>query len=197
MTKLLINKLKTDLDSEKTPSSNQGATIKKKFNILEEQLGPNLEAMSNFFGNISGVDKFDLDSLNPFKSSKEQFTGFEGHGDENKHSIYTTIDGKINIDPTTDINQEEYNLFKKLQFFKIHNNSQGSWLLLWFLVLAVLIFIKLYMFISTFVFGKTPKLPKASDMPKSSDMPKASDMPKKIKTPDMPNASDTPKNKNS
>ena len=89
MTKLLINKLKQDLKDESSVASEQGKQVKKQFNILDEQLGPNLEAMTNFFGNISGIDKFDLDNLNPFR--KESFIGQEGHGTapDNEHKIHS------------------------------------------------------------------------------------------------------------
>ena len=50
MTKLLINKIKDDLNAEQSNASKQGIQVKKQFNILDEQLGPNLESMANFFG---------------------------------------------------------------------------------------------------------------------------------------------------
>ena len=156
MTKLLINKLKQDLNAEPSAASEQGKQIKKKFNILDAQLGPNLESMANFFGNVSGIDKFDLDNLNPFK--KEGFIGQEGHGVGNEHFIQKSVDGKIVINPAPADDgsdaSEEYKLYKKLNFQKIHTNSQKSWLILWGGILLVLIIIKLYFFISTFLFGK-------------------------------------------
>ena len=112
--------------------------------------------MTNFFGNVSGIDKFDLDNLNPFK--KEGFIGQEGHVGTDQHLIHKSVDGKIVINSdTADENgstREEYKLYKKLNFQKIHTNSQSSWLILWGGILLVLIIIKLYFFISTFLFGK-------------------------------------------
>tara|TARA_Y100000768_G_scaffold307929_4_gene242057 strand:- start:8747 stop:9322 length:576 start_codon:yes stop_codon:yes gene_type:complete len=159
MTKLLINKLKQDLKAEPSAASEQGNQVKKQFNILDEQLGPNLEAMSNFFGNIDGIDKFDLDSLNPFK--KEGFIGQEGHGNgENEHKIHQSVDGRtiVNTDiiDNNDVNDvEEYKLFKQYDFQKTHTKSQTNWVVIWAGVLFILLIIKMYFFLSTFFFGGT------------------------------------------
>lgn len=167
MPKLLINKLKQDLKAEPSAASEQGIQVKKQFNILDEQLGPNLEAMSNFFGNINGIDKFDLDSLNPFK--KEGFIGQEGHGDgENQHKIHQSVDGRIivntdTIDNTDSDDQNEYKLYKQYDFQKIHTKTQTKWLFIWAAILLILLIIKMYFFLSTFFFGNTKSSSGKSD----------------------------------
>jgi len=166
MTKLMINMLKKELNEEPSQSSTQGTSIKRNFNMLEEQLGPNIEAMSNFFGNISGIDKFDLTNLNPFKKV------MEGNEDEHhapgEHTIYNTIDGKVNLDGSND---QEYNLYKKLEFQKLHNSSQGSWILLWGAILVVLIIIKLYFFFVSFATSNKAPGMKSPDMKSPSKAP--------------------------
>ena len=159
MTKLLINKIKDDLKAEQSDASKQGIQVKKQFNILDQQLGPNLESMSNFFGNIDGIDKFNLDYFNPFK--KEGFIGREGHGATDKHNIMKSIDGRITIEkpePGADggpADDSEYKLYKQYDFQKTHSKSQYSWFILWGFILLILLAIKMYYFVSTFLFGKT------------------------------------------
>jgi len=178
MTKLLIHKLKQDLNAESSAASAQGKTVKKHFNIIDEQLGPNLESMTNFFGKISGIDKFDLDTLNPFK--KEGFYVQEGHGtsDGNKHKIHKSIDGRIiiNNETTTDTTDttDEYKLYKKLEFQKIHAKSQTSWVALWGIILFILVIIKIYFFISAFFTGSSKpssSKPNVSSPSDSADVP--------------------------
>lgn len=154
MTKLLINKLKQDLIDEPSAASEQGKKVMGKFNILDKQLGPNLEAMTNFFGNIHGIDKFDLDSLNPFK--REGFDGQGAHPHGPPHLLYKSIDGRLMVNKETayDTQQgrDEYKLYKQLDFQTIHTNSQASWGFLWGFILLVLIIIKAYFFVSAFLF---------------------------------------------
>lgn len=161
MTKLLINKLKQDLIDEPSAASEQGKKVMGKFNILDKQLGPNLEAMTNFFGNIRGIDKFDLDSLNPFK---KEGTLVEGHANDGfssstPHLLHKSIDGRLIINKETAYNtqegRDEYKLYKQLDFQTIHTNSQASWGFLWGFILLVLIIIKAYFFVSAFLFKES------------------------------------------
>tara|TARA_Y100000741_G_C18235093_1_gene551349 strand:+ start:629 stop:1267 length:639 start_codon:yes stop_codon:yes gene_type:complete len=169
MTKLLINKIKDDLNAEQSNASKQGIQVKKQFNILDEQLGPNLESMANFFGNVDGIDKFNLDYFNPFK--KEGFIGREGHGATDKHNIMQSIDGRITIEKPSDNNSEEYKLYKQYDFQKTHSKSQYSWYILWGFILLILLAIKMYYFVSTFLFGKTNDSSSSSE---SDDSPESS-----------------------
>jgi hypothetical protein len=180
MTKLLIHKLKQDLNAESSAASAQGKTVKKHFNIIDEQLGPNLESMTNFFGKISGIDKFDLDTLNPFK--KEGFYGQEGHS-AGEHKIHKSIDGRIIINPDdTAATTDEYKLYKKLEFQKIHAKSQTSWVALWGIILFILVIIKIYFFISAFFTGSSKPSSSKPNVSSSSD---SADVPtvKSIKNP--------------
>lgn len=174
MTKLLINKLKQDLIDEPSAASEQGKKVMGKFNILDKQLGPNLEAMTNFFGNIRGIDKFDLDSLNPFK---KEGTLVEGHANAGStHLLHKSIDGRLIVNKESsydsDAAKNEYKLYKQLDFQTIHTNSQASWGFLWGFILLVLIIIKAYFFVSAFLFKDSSQTsgPRGAQAPDLQDL---------------------------